>query len=537
MLKHLERQSTIIAVAVGRRINTSGGCGFRYQAAYLSSLAIASKERFRAFPTQFSSSNYSTMAPIEKAEHFPVLVIGGGSGGVAFARRAAKYGQKVVLIESKKLGGTCVNVGCVPKKVMWSASHIAGSVSHAREYGFDVDPELSKTFNWGSFKVKRDEYVQRLNGIYGRNLEREGVEYVFGKARFADEKIDGKHTVEVTLNEGGAKKLYTADHVCVAAGGTPRIPDEPEGAHLGLTSDGFFQLDHQPKSVAIVGGGYIGTELSGVFHGLGTETHLLLRGETLLRNFDEMIQNELTDLYVKKGINVHKEFEFLEKIERLDNGHLKLTFDTTDDVQNIEVEQLIWTIGRQPVSDTLNVEVPGLELDEWGKIVVDKYQNTKVPNIYSIGDLMADGVELTPVAIATGRKLANRLFGPPEFKDQTQSFENIPSVVFSHPEAGAVGMTEEQAREKYGDEVKIYKSKFVSMYYAPFGPEGKEPTVYKLIVVGKEEKVVGLHILGKDSSEILQGFGVAIKMGATKADFDNCVAIHPTSAEELVTMT
>ncbi|ANB12504.1 glutathione-disulfide reductase GLR1 [Sugiyamaella lignohabitans] len=478
------------------------------------------------------------MAPsVSNAEHFNYLVIGGGSGGVASARRAAKYGAKVMLIEGNRLGGTCVNVGCVPKKVMWAASDLANKITHAKGYGFTaVDKEFSKQFDWHGFKAKRDAYVARLNDIYANNLTKEGVKYVFGWAKFADAK-----TVEVSLREGGTA-YYTADHILVAAGGHPKVPDGIKNADLGITSDGFFELEQQPKDVAIVGAGYIGVELAGVFNGLGTNTHLLIRGETVLRAFDPMIQNAVTDNYVKHGVHVHKLFKFDPDtaIEKTANGRIKFTFTDKDSPngQTIEVDQIIWTIGRAPLSDTLNVEVPGLKLDNKGKLECDEYQNTNVPNIYSLGDIASHAVELTPVAIAAGRRLSNRLFGPEKFAKDKLDYTNIPSVVFAHPEAGAIGLTEPQARETYGDEnVKVYQSKFVSMYYAPLEAEQKDSTIYKIVVAGPEEKVVGLHIIGDSSAEVLQGFGVAVKMGATKADFDNCVAIHPTSAEELVTMT
>jgi glutathione reductase (NADPH) len=471
------------------------------------------------------------MAPT--TEHFNYLVIGGGSGGVATARRAAKYGAKALVIEGNRLGGTCVNVGCVPKKVMWSASDMASKIRQAKSYGFvGVDEQLSTTFDWPSFKAKRDAYVHRLNGIYASNLEKEGVQYVFGWAKFKDAK-----TVEVALREGGTK-YYTADHIVIAAGGHPKIPDNIPGAEHGITSDGFFELPTQPKDVAVVGAGYIGVELSGMFHGLGSNTHLFIRGETVLRAFDPIIQHTVTDTYVRHGIHVHKLFKFPSGIEKLDNGRIKITFTDADHPTptSVEVDTLVWTIGRAPLSSSLNVEVPGVKLDDKGKVVVDEYQNSSVANIYSLGDL-ASHVELTPAAIAAGRRLANRLFGPEKFKNDKLDYTNIPSVVFAHPEVGTVGLTEGLARKKYGDQnIKVYQSKFVSMYYAPMSPEEKYPTVYKLIVAGEDEKVVGLHMVGDASSEILQGFGVAVKMGATKADFDSCVAIHPTAAEELVTL-
>lgn len=491
------------------------------------SFQSVTRHRLSSIARQFSTK---TMAPID---HYKFLVIGGGSGGVATARRAAKYGAKTLLIEGNRLGGTCVNVGCVPKKVMWAASDLATRLTQAQGYGFvDVDADKAiADFDWTGFKHKRDEYVKRLNGIYARNLEKEGVEYVFGWAQFKD-----SNTVEVALKDGSGTKTYTADIILVAAGGAPKIPDGIPGADLGITSDGFFELETQPKSVAIVGSGYIGVELAGVFNGLGTKVDLIVRKDHVLTKFDPIIQENLTEIYEKHGINIIKQAQ-VQKVESTANNKKKVTYKTNSgETSSTEVDSLIWTIGRRPLSEMLNLDVAGVKVDDRGKIVVDEWQKSSVDHIFSLGDL-ANDVELTPVAIATGRKLANRLFGPEEYKSQKQDFNNVPSAVFSHPEVGSIGLTQPQAEEKYGKEnIKTYQSKFTGMYYAPLEQEQKTPTVYKLVCAGKEEKVVGLHILGDSSAEILQGFGVAVKMGATKADFDNCVAIHPTSAEELVTM-
>jgi glutathione reductase (NADPH) len=460
------------------------------------------------------------MAPVPK--HYDYLVIGGGSGGVASSRRAASYGAKTLIIEGKDIGGTCVNVGCVPKKVMWYASDVAKTISEAKEYGFDVDPALSKTFNWEFFKPKRDAYIKRLNGIYERNLEKEGVELLYGWA-----KIVKEGTVEVNKRDGSVE-TFTADKILVATGGKPIQPTVPGYEHA-IDSDKFFKLESQPKRVAVVGAGYIGIEFAGFFQGLGSETHLIIRGETVLRKFDESIQHTITDHYVEIGVNVHKTSN-VKSIEKLESGALKVNLDTG---KSIEVDEVIWTVGRSSHLG-LGLENIGVKMDKTDKIVTDEYQNTSVENVYSLGDVVGK-VELTPVAIAAGRKLSNRLFGPEEFKTQKQDYENVPSVVFSHPEAGSIGLTEAEAKEKFGEEnIKVYKSRFTPMYYAML--EHKSPVSYKLVVSGKEEKVVGLHLVGDSSAEILQGFGVAIKMGATKADFDSVVAIHPTSAEELVTL-
>lgn len=469
------------------------------------------------------------MAPITK--HYDYLVIGGGSGGVASARRAASYGAKTLLIEGKAMGGTCVNVGCVPKKVMWYASDLATRVQQANEYGLFQDLDLSKknlTFNWPQFKEKRDAYVHRLNGIYERNLTKEGVEYVYGWASF---NKDGN--VEVSSTDGKDTSVYSADKILIATGGKPIHPENIPGYQFGTDSDGFFRLEKQPKNVVVVGAGYIGVELTGVFHGLGSNAHLVIRGDTVLRKFDESIQHTITDHYVKEGINVHKHSQ-VQKVER-DDKTGKLTVFLDHDGEIIEdVDTLIWTVGRKSLLG-LGTENIGLKLNERGQVIVDEYQRTNVPEVYSLGDVVGN-VELTPVAIAAGRKLSNRLFGPEQYKDQKMDYTNVPSVVFSHPEAGSIGLSEAAAVAKYGKEnIKVYNSSFTAMYYAML--EHKSPTRYKIVCEGPNEKVVGLHIVGDSSAEILQGFGVAVKMGATKQDFDNCVAIHPTSAEEIVTMT
>lgn len=488
-----------------------------------------------------------SMAPTQQiAKHYDYLVIGGGSGGVASARRSAQYGAKVLLVEAKykKLGGTCVNVGCVPKKVMWYAADMAHKKQQLHAYGLSDDKAHVKhgDFDWKTVKDKRDAYVKRLNGIYERNLEREKVDYVYGYATFTNEQGD----VEVTLSadqdipflSGSFKKneklTFSADKVLIATGGDAIIPPSVEGSELGITSDGFFELERQPKSVAIVGVGYIGVELAGVFASLGTETHLVARGETVLRAFDDIIQTTITDYYTDRlGVNVIKNSGSVTKVEAA--GEKKKVYLGNGDV--LEVDELIWTLGRKALLN-IGLEKTGVKLGEKGHVIVDEWQQTSHPKIYSLGDVVGN-VELTPVAIATGRKLSNRLFSGQEvFAQDKMDFSNVPSVVFSHPEAGSVGLTTKQAVEKYGkDNLKIYNTKFTPMFYAMMDDDfEKSPIAYRLICAGPEEKVVGLHLVGDSSAEILQGFGVAIKMGATKKDFDSCVAIHPTSAEELVTL-
>ncbi|GMM27737.1 glutathione-disulfide reductase [Martiniozyma asiatica (nom. inval.)] len=457
------------------------------------------------------------------AKHYNYLVIGGGSGGVASARRAAKHGASTLLVEAKALGGTCVNVGCVPKKVMWYASDMASKLKLAGDYCFQNVPDPK--FDWTTFKGKRDAYVKRLNGIYERNLTKEGVEYIYGFARFND-----AGQIEVVSKDDGKVQTFTADKVLIATGGTPVFPSSIEGYELGIDSDGFFELEKQPKKVAIVGAGYIGVELAGVFNGLGSETHIIIRKDKVLTKFDPFIKDTITEHYEKEGIQIHKHTH-VAKIEKLESGEKKVYLD---DGSSIVVDELIWTMGRKSLLG-IGTDKIGLELNDKEQVIVDEYQRTNVSNVFSLGDVVGN-VELTPVAIAAGRKLSNRLFGPEEFKNQKQDYSNVPTAIFSHPEAGTIGLTEDEAIAQYGeDDVKIYRSKFNQMYYAM--SEHKTPTAYKLVCVKSlDEKVVGLHIVGDSSAEILQGFGVAIKMGATKADFDSCVAIHPTAAEELVTM-
>ncbi|KAI0032360.1 glutathione-disulfide reductase [Vararia minispora EC-137] len=468
------------------------------------------------------------MPPIDKptpGEKYDIVFIGGGSGGSAGSRRAALYKAKVALIEEAgKLGGTCVNVGCVPKKIMWHAADLAEKARFAREgYHFDIS---EPKFSWKDFKPQRDAYIRKLNGIYDSNVNKEGVIYHHGRA-----SLNSASEVEITRPDGSKYSIH-ADHVVVATGGYPTVPsdDEIPGASLGITSDGFFDLEDQPKRVAVAGAGYIAVELAGVLHTLGSETHLLIRGDKVLRTFDPSLQDVLTPWMEKTGVNIHKQ----TKVTRVEGQRGDLTVYLTDG-SSIKVEQLIWAIGRTASTDNLGLEQLGVKLDQKRNIVVNEWQETDVKGIYALGDVAGKAL-LTPVAIAAARRLSNRLFGGPKFKEDKLVYENIPTVVFSHPPIGTVGLTEPEAREKYGDAVKIYKSNFRALFFSMVPEEHKEPTMYKLIVVGEEERVVGVHIIGMGSDEVMQGFGVAVKMGACKKDLDDTVAIHPTSAEELVTL-
>ncbi|MCJ1438430.1 Glutathione reductase [Xylographa pallens] len=471
------------------------------------------------------------MAPIHKECDY--LVIGGGSGGLASARRASGvYGAKTIAIESNRLGGTCVNVGCVPKKVTWNAAAIAETIHAAKSYGFSV--ETTAPFDWKTFKHKRDAYVKRLNGIYEKNLDKDHVDYIHGRAH-----LTSRDSVEVKLDDGSTTTIK-AKKILLATGGHPTIPDGIPGSEMGITSDGFFDLETQPKCVALVGAGYIAVEMAGMFNALGSETHLFIRHETFLRQFDPMIQDTITKEYERLGVHIHRNSAQTKFEKNTEKGGDWKTLHYTDkehpDGATLDVECLLWGIGRSPEVEDLGLQAAGVKQGEKGHILADDYQNTNVENIYSLGDVSGK-VELTPVAIAAGRKLADRLFGGPKYKDSKLDYSNIPSAVFAHPEVGTIGLSEPDAREQYGDKnIKVYESDFTAMYFAMMEPEENAPTKYKLVCYGEEEKVVGMHILGVGSSEILQGFGVAIKMGARKKDFDSCVAIHPTSAEELVTL-
>jgi len=448
-------------------------------------------------------------------QHFDYLAIGAGSGGIASANRAAKLGKKAAVIEAKYIGGTCVNVGCVPKKAMWYAAQISDALKYANDYGFKLKKE---GFDWGHLVKNREAYIERIHGAYQRGFEANNVSVIQGFAKFVD-----KNTVEVNGT------FYTADHITIATGGRPTIPNI-EGAEFGINSDGFFALTEQPKSVAVIGAGYIAVELAGVFHALGTQTHLLVRNEKPLRTFDEMLSTTLVEQMAKHGPTLHN-YSTPERIEKLTDDTLVVHLTNGQSIG--PVEEVVWAIGREPATDNINVELAGIELNDKGFIVTDKYQNTNVEGIYAVGD-NTGRAQLTPVAVAAGRRLCERLFNnkPEEHLD----YSGIATVVFSHPVIGTVGLTEAEAIAQYGeDNISVYNSQFTALYQA-MTEDYRDPTRMKLICAGTDEKVVGLHSIGFGSDELLQGFAVAMKMGATKADFDNTIAIHPTSAEEFVTL-
>jgi glutathione reductase (NADPH) len=442
---------------------------------------------------------------------YDFLVLGGGSGGIAAARRAAQHGARVALVEPGRLGGTCVNQGCVPKKIMWHAAQLAHAVEDAAGYGFDLKLQAH---DWPRLKAARENYIRRLNDIYLRNLEKDGVEIITGSGRLLDAK-----TVEVA-----GRKLQAA-HVLIATGGRPEQPQIP-GAELGIDSDGFFALDHCPQRVAVVGSGYIAVELAGMLRALGAQVSLVVRGPRLLRPFDAMLGDALLEAMHAQGIEVLLDTR-LQSLRAAKDEVLAQTQEGREHAFNT----LIWAIGRQPNTENLGLAAAGVRMDKDGFITTDAFQNCSTPGVYAVGDVTGRAA-LTPVAIAAGRRLADRLFGgQPE---RRLEYGLIPTVVFSHPPIGTVGLSESDARAQYGDAVKVYTSRFNALYYGVL--EHKTPSHMKLVVTGPEEKIVGCHVIGQGADELLQGFAVAIHMGASKRDFDDTIAIHPTSAEELVTM-
>ncbi|MGF7453755.1 glutathione-disulfide reductase [Pasteurella bettyae] len=453
-------------------------------------------------------------------KHYDYLAIGGGSGGIASLNRAASYGKKCAIIEAKHLGGTCVNVGCVPKKVMFYGAHIAEAInSYAPDYGFDV---TVNNFDFKKLIDSRQSYIGRIHNSYNNVLAKNNIDVLNGFGRFVNAK-----TVEVTYADGTSEQV-TADHILIATGGRPSIPNV-KGAEYGITSDGFFALTELPKRVAVVGAGYIAVELAGVFNSLGTETHLFVRKHAPLRNQDPLIVDTLVEVLAQDGIQLHTN-AIPQEVTKNQDGSLTLKLE---DGRETNVDAVVWAIGREPTTDKINLQAAGVETNTRGFVKVDKYQNTNVNGIYAVGDIIEGGIELTPVAVAAGRRLSERLFNnkPNEYLD----YNLVPTVIFSHPPIGTVGLTEPKAIEQYGaDNVKVYTSSFTAMYTAV--TQHRQPCKMKLVCVGPNEKVVGLHGIGFGVDEMIQGFAVAIKMGATKADFDNTVAIHPTGSEEFVTM-
>eukprot|EP00596_Hydrurales_sp_CCMP1899_P002146 CAMPEP_0119036210 /NCGR_PEP_ID=MMETSP1177-20130426/3740_1 /TAXON_ID=2985 /ORGANISM="Ochromonas sp, Strain CCMP1899" /LENGTH=480 /DNA_ID=CAMNT_0006995673 /DNA_START=149 /DNA_END=1591 /DNA_ORIENTATION=- len=464
----------------------------------------------------------SSHAEPEPTPVFDLLVVGGGSGGIACAKRSSSYGANVAIVESARWGGTCVNVGCVPKKIMFNASHVAETIKEAHQFGFkDIAQEVK--FDWLKMKTIRDRYIGRLNGIYDDGLEKLNVTRILGEAKFT-----GLKTVVVNGQE------YTAKHILVAVGGTPNKIGVP-GEDLVINSDGFFDLEVQPKKVGVIGAGYIAVELAGVFNGLGTDTSLFVRKETALRTFDEMIVQHLDKNMKHAGINLVSGAVMKEIVKEADGT---MTVHLENGASHSGFDCLLGATGRSPLTQTLGLEHANVKQEERSNyITVDDYQNTSAEGVYALGDVCGQ-IELTPMAIAAGRRLADRLFGG--MPDAKADYHTVPTVVFSHPPIATVGLTQDEAIKAHGvDKLKIYTSSFVNLWYGQFfegGPGDKPITKYKVICVGPEEKVIGIHLIGMASDEVIQGFAVAMKMGCTKADLDSCIAIHPSAGEELVTL-
>ncbi|KAK5947613.1 Glutathione reductase [Knufia obscura] len=464
------------------------------------------------------------MAPSPK--QYDYIVIGGGSGGSGAARRASGwYGAKTAMIEAGVSGGTCVNVGCVPKKMTWNYSSIAEAIKAGRHYGYDFGGNVPANFT--TFVEKRHARIKVLNGAYESNWAKDGIDLIHGTATFVS-----PHELEIKPNDGGESYRIAAPKICIATGGYPIKPEGIKGSEYGITSDGYFLIKHLPKKMVFVGGGYIAVELAGVMNAIGVETHLFIRHNTFLRKFDPMVQETLTNHYEELGVHVHRNHPGIKEVVQLKAGkdetdprekELKLIMN---DGSEMVTNELLWAIGRAPEVRGLGIENTGIKRMDSGHLLVDKYQNTSVEGLYALGDVTGQA-ELTPVAIAAGRLLGNRLFGPPEHNDDHLDYDRIPTVVFSHPPYGTSGLSEPDAEKKYGKEnLKVYTTKFSAMFYDVFPPEEKKkmPTQFKMICQGPKEEIVGLHIIGDGCDEMMQGFGVAIKMGATKKDFDSTVA-------------
>jgi glutathione reductase (NADPH) len=444
---------------------------------------------------------------------YDLLVLGGGSGGLATAFRAAGLGARVAILEPCALGGTCVNIGCVPKKAMWLAADLVGRIDLARDIGFSIP---SSTLSWPQLVAHRQGYIGNIHASYRRRLDADGVVLIPQRGRLLD-----PHTVEC-----GDGVRVSAAHVVIATGAHALRPPI-EGAALGLVSDDFFNLCEAPPRVAIVGGGYIAVELAGLLQALGSRVALFVQGERLLERFDAELALQLGENLRHQGVRLH----FGYRASALRRGEQGLQLYDAHAQPSETFDQVFFAIGRRPNSRDIGLEALGVRIGDKREIVVDDYQNTDVPGLYAIGDV-AGKVGLTPVAIAAGRKLMERLFG-----DRPQArldYDNVPSVVFSHPPLGQVGLGEAQARVRYGEAVTVYRSNFRPMLHALAG--APQRSLFKLVCVGEEERVVGFHLLGDGADEILQGFAVALKLGVTKRQLEDTVAIHPTSAEEVVLM-
>ncbi|MBD9397738.1 glutathione-disulfide reductase [Pseudomonas sp. PDM11] len=442
---------------------------------------------------------------------FDLFVIGAGSGGVRAARFAAGYGARVAVAESRYLGGTCVNVGCVPKKLLVYGAQFADEFEHAEGFGWTPG---QASFSWPTLIANKNREIERLNGIYRKLLVGSGVTLVEGHARLLDE-----HRVEV---DG---KTYSAERILIATGGWPHVPEIPGHEHAINSNQAFF-LEELPKRILVVGGGYIAVEFASIFNGLGAQTSLLYRGDLFLRGFDNSLRTHLHEELGKRGLDVQFNTD-IARIDKQANGSLKATLK---DGRTLETDCIFYATGRRPMLDNLGLENTSVSLDDKGYIKVDDEYQTTAPSILAIGDVIGR-VQLTPVALAEGMAVARRLFKPEEYRKV--DYRMIPTAVFSLPNIGTVGLSEEQAREA-GHEVKIFESRFRPMKLTL--TESDERTLMKLVVDAKTDRVLGCHMVGPDAGEIVQGLAVALKAGATKQVFDETIGVHPSAAEEFVTL-
>ena len=441
---------------------------------------------------------------------FDLFVIGAGSGGVRAGRMAAAMGVRVAVAEDRHLGGTCVNVGCVPKKLFVYASHYAEDFENARGFGWTSG---EAQFDWPTLRDNKTKEIERLNGIYNNLLVNSGCELINGRATLVD-----AHTVAV------GDKTYTAERILVAVGGWPNVPEFPGSEHV-ISSNEVFYLDEFPKRAIVVGGGYIAVEFAGIFAGLGAKTDLIYRGDMFLRGFDNEVREFTAEEVAKKDINLRFNTN-ITAIEKQANGSLLATLT---DGSTVEADAIMYATGRNPKVTGLGLETLGIEQGKNGAIVVNDQFQTNVPSVYAIGDVI-DRVQLTPVALAEGMALVRNLYGG---QDQKVDYDLIATAVFCQPNIGTVGLTEEQAREQY-ENVDVYKSNFRAMKHTLSGSD--EKTFMKMLVDRDSDKVLGVHMVGPDAGEIIQGIAIALKAGATKAVFDSTIGIHPTAAEEFVTM-
>ncbi|WP_289329089.1 glutathione-disulfide reductase [Pseudomonas sp. 'CRE Jenny 4'] len=445
------------------------------------------------------------------AYDFDLYVIGAGSGGVRAARFAAGFGAKVAVAESRYLGGTCVNVGCVPKKLLVYGAHFAEDFEQASGFGWSLG---EANFDWATLIANKDREINRLNGIYRNLLVNSGVTLHEGHARLVD-----AHQVEIN------GERFTVKHILIATGGWPQIPEIPGREHAIGSNEAFF-LKELPKRVLVVGGGYIAVEFAGIFHGLGAQTSLLYRGDLFLRGFDGSVRKHLQEELTKRGLDLQFNAD-IERIDKQADGSLKATLK---DGRVLEADCVFYATGRRPMLDNLGLENTGVKLDERGFVAVDDLYQTAEPSILAIGDVIGR-VQLTPVALAEGMAVARRLFKPEQYRPV--DYANIATAVFSLPNIGTVGLTEEDAR-KNGHNVQIFESRFRPMKLTL--TDCQEKTLMKLVVDADTDKVLGCHMVGPDAGEIVQGLAIALKAGATKQHFDETIGVHPTAAEEFVTM-